>query len=169
MSQKERSYWECPIKLSTKPSKPKNRTWIFPKTKDEENWWHGYTKKKTNTRGNQILVQNLCPLQFLLVLWGLWVYVKVVWFANVEHIYVVLCVLWVYVKVVWFANVEHIYVVLCVLWVYVKVVWCASVWTYCSSEWSSMKNISFWKHSTIKQKQLSENIFSSFIGIYKNG
>lgn len=67
MSQKERSYWECPIKLSTKPSKPKNRTWIFPKTKDEENWWHGYTKKKTNTRGNQILIQNLCSLQFPLV------------------------------------------------------------------------------------------------------
>jgi hypothetical protein len=150
MSQKERSYWECAIKLSTKPSKPKNRTWIFPKTKDEENWWHDYTKKKLTQEETKFWSKTYVHFNFscILVLWVLWVYVKVVWFASVEYIYLVLCVLWVYMKVVWYA----------------------SVWTYFSSEWSSMKNISFRKHSTtIKQKQLSENIFSSFIGIYKNG
>jgi hypothetical protein len=78
-------------------------------------------------------------------------------------------VLWVYVKVVWFANVEHIYLVLCVLWVYMKVVWCASVWTYCSSEWSFMKNISFRKHNTIKQKQLSEIYLVALLGSIKMG
>lgn len=66
MSQKERSYWECAIKLSTKPSKPKNRTWIFPKTKDEENWWHDYTKKKLTQEETKFWSKTYVHFNFLL-------------------------------------------------------------------------------------------------------